>query len=489
MARSRGGCVNCKKRKRKCDETRPGCAACARRGIQCDGYATPLRWTNGIAVRGRFAGASVPDVAAAAAAAASSSKGSGLVQLMPPDDAADASSSSPCSVAFAGSDSTSQSGLSSSPGGDVGGTERELFAKFLNSGLRRLYTTETQCWIQPFFREMSLESPALVTVSAAIQAYLDDGKDVPSVSSMEHVDLALQTFRRELASRQESMHAATLCAGLLLCTLRLLQAQPWTMYIDLIADAYHLRTRMHSPGHVPVNNMAIRHSLEVMGVMDIPSMVIGRLSPPVGIWKLLRNLQDTQKQGRLDGIEVVSGLPRSLLDIFASILENDVEYTESRLWAWPGEIGEYLQCHLWDCWRYSGILDVRRRKRMKQRGQGSMGGNQVQAAPASELVLCRLMASMDALNRSFELPQNEHLLCHNGMMYPLVTASLEVELLKEHPHWRRTLLEVRQAFLRRDSFKLLKVAFQTLDEVWASGSSNFDIDQAAMSKGVEIAVF
>lgn len=90
----------------------------------------------------------------------------------------------------------------------------------LNSGLRRLYTTETQCWIQPFFQEMSLESPALVTVSAAIQAYFDDCEEVPSVASMEHVDLALQTFRRELASRQESMHAATLCAGLLLCTLR-----------------------------------------------------------------------------------------------------------------------------------------------------------------------------------------------------------------------------------------------------------------------------
>lgn len=235
--------------------------------------------------------------------------------------------------------------------------------------------------------------------------------------------------------------------------------------------------------------MAIRHSLEVMGVMDIPSMVIGRVGPPVGIWKLMRNLQDGQKGGRVDGIEVVSGLPRSLLDIFASILENDVEFTESRLWAWPGEIGEYLQCHLWDCWRYSGILDVRRRTRMRQSGQAVPSTPAQAAAPASELVLCRLIASMDALNRSFELPQNEHLLCHNGMMYPLVTASLEVELLKRHPYWRRTLIEVRQAFLRRDSFKLVKVTFNLLDEVWASGSSNYDIDHAAKIKGIEIAIF
>jgi hypothetical protein len=90
----------------------------------------------------------------------------------------------------------------------------------LSSGLRRLYTTEASCWIQPHFEEMALQSPALVRISAAIQAYLDDGNETPSVQSMEHVDLALQTFRLELASRHEVMHAATLCAGLLLCTLR-----------------------------------------------------------------------------------------------------------------------------------------------------------------------------------------------------------------------------------------------------------------------------
>lgn len=62
MVRSRGGCSNCKRRKRKCDETRPDCRACQRRGIQCEGYNTTLKWTNGIASRGRFAGAAIPDV-------------------------------------------------------------------------------------------------------------------------------------------------------------------------------------------------------------------------------------------------------------------------------------------------------------------------------------------------------------------------------------------------------------------------------------------
>ncbi|KAK7427805.1 hypothetical protein QQZ08_005743 [Neonectria magnoliae] len=512
MPRSRGGCVNCKRRKRKCDEQRPGCNACARRGIQCEGYATALRWTGGIAVRGRFAGVSIPDVAAYAKTGETRKR---LQQSLAVPDSVDdpASPSSPGSVpslhfaaphsvvwaGSSGSVSVSVSASSpspsdlSSPRSQGLGVERELFTKFLTSGLRRLYSTEAQCWIQPHFEAMALHSPALVTISAAIQAYLDDGQDGPSVSSMEHVDLALQTFRLELARREGAMHAATLCAGLLLCTLRLLQAQPWSNYIELIVDAYQLRTRLQSPDHTPIDDAAMHHSLEVMGVMDIPSMALGRISRPIGIWRLLRKRQDTLKDGRLAGVEAVSGLPRSLLDIFASLLDNDDEYTESRLWTWPGEVGEYLQCHLWDCWRFSGILEVRRRRRMERKRRGSGGSSDKtgasHAAPGSDVILCRLIASMDAMNRSFELPQNEHLLVHNGLMYPMVTASLEVELLKGHIEWRGTLHEVRLSFLRRDSFKLVKATFELLDDAWQDGTSEFDIHEAAKSKGMEIAVF
>lgn len=42
--RSRGGCATCKRRKRKCDETRPACMACRAKGIECDGYDIRLRW-------------------------------------------------------------------------------------------------------------------------------------------------------------------------------------------------------------------------------------------------------------------------------------------------------------------------------------------------------------------------------------------------------------------------------------------------------------
>lgn len=45
--RSRGGCIDCKKAKVKCDEARPTCGTCARRRHVCQGYANTkpqLRW-------------------------------------------------------------------------------------------------------------------------------------------------------------------------------------------------------------------------------------------------------------------------------------------------------------------------------------------------------------------------------------------------------------------------------------------------------------
>lgn len=259
------------------------------------------------------------------------------------------------------------------------------------------------------------------------------------------------------------------------------------MYIDLMADTYNLR---HS---LTTNKLSIQHdfpklhSLEVMGVMDIPSLVIGRISKSVGIWKLLRKLQDDNwKGGRLGGIEVVSGLPRSLLDIFASIHESDAVYTEGRLWTWPGEIGEYLQCHLWDCWRFSGILEIRRRSRLEQLPASDEGSRGV---PGTELILCRLMSSMDALHRAVELPQNEHLLVYNGLMYPAIMAGLEVPLLKSHPDWKTTMDQVRSYFLKRDTFNLATVTFELLGEAWEIGTSVYDIEAAARQRGVEIAVF
>ncbi|KAM0469430.1 hypothetical protein ACHAP7_010010 [Fusarium lateritium] len=361
----------------------------------------------------------------------------------------------------------------------------------MNNGLNRLYSTEANSWIKPFFEDMAQQSPALVIIAGAIQGYLDDGHQGMSVKSMEYIDLALQTFRQELSDRYAKMHVATICAGLLVCSLCLLQSQPWTMYLELMVEVYDLKTKLNTPGQIPVNDLYTQHVLEVLGVMDLPSVVIGRINPPIGVWKLLRRLQDDLPEGRADGIEVVSGIPRSLLDIFAGMVDNDPEYTEGRFWTWPGHIGESLQCHFWECWRLSGILEVRRRKRMARKARGIQNREEdtAKTTPETEIVLCRLISSIDALLKAYEEPRNKDLLVHNGLPYPVINAGLEVPLLKMHPTWKRTLDEVKSSFLEKDSFELINITFALLDEAWEDGASTFDIEAAARSRKVELAIF
>lgn len=210
MIRSRGGCSNCRRRKKRCDQQRPWCSACRARGLQCTGYSKQLRWIEGTVNPSPAVNTAVAFVPGALSRA-----------------------------------SVPQSGLSSvSPSivtvqGPAPSLTPELFRKckcisthqrshmcryliemaVLDSGLMRLYKTTGTCWIQPFFAEMSMQSRSISLLSAAIQTYFDGGgADLP-VPSMELVDLGVKAFRAELTAYHRKLHPPTACAGLLLCIL------------------------------------------------------------------------------------------------------------------------------------------------------------------------------------------------------------------------------------------------------------------------------
>ncbi|ABN64754.2 predicted protein, partial [Scheffersomyces stipitis CBS 6054] len=42
--KSRNGCITCKRKRLKCDETKPACLNCKKRNIECGGYATNFKW-------------------------------------------------------------------------------------------------------------------------------------------------------------------------------------------------------------------------------------------------------------------------------------------------------------------------------------------------------------------------------------------------------------------------------------------------------------
>lgn len=44
ITKSRNGCLTCKKKRLKCDETKPSCTNCVKKKINCGGYATNFKW-------------------------------------------------------------------------------------------------------------------------------------------------------------------------------------------------------------------------------------------------------------------------------------------------------------------------------------------------------------------------------------------------------------------------------------------------------------
>ncbi|KAI1078609.1 hypothetical protein F5B20DRAFT_547728 [Whalleya microplaca] len=502
MSRSRSGCITCRNRKRKCDETRPECDACTARGVRCEGYKVQLRWGNTVASRGRLAGATIPVITSPVGSEASSQPDSAPTDKSrhngdPEHPGPRSAAASPLALT-----TTELAGGEIRPfeGGLHNPVLEKMFNKFLVIGLRRLYATKSGSWVETLIQVLSRDSPALFYVGVAIQMYLDEGL---SVSCLEHVEHALQAFRQELRARSQTLAAATMGAGLLICSLYLLQGRPWTMLLQLMTELYHLDGDLSQLHPDPQYNLPVQHQLEVLAIMDMPSFVIGRVNPSIGLWRRFREAQTRWDQGKLRGVELVSGLPRSLLDIFAHITDDDREL-ETELWQWPGEIGEFLQCQLWECYRFAGVLRVRRRRLQEQSSQVYQAGQHPRLAAISndqarypathytdELVLCRLFSCMEALCYGMQRPECEPLLVFNAILYPLVEASLQVCLLRRHPEWVEVLKRVRNQFVTKQSsvMQVIHVLFSILDDAWISGVDGYDLEAAARHKGVEIAIF
>ena len=176
-------------------------------------------------------------------------------------------------------------------------------------------------------------------------------------------------------------------------------------YLNSMKDLYQLHGDFSRLAHDPLYNIGIQHSLEVMAIMDLPSMVIVRPGPSLGIWKRFRASQDTWQQGRLKDVETISGIPRSLLDVFATVFgeanHNGFSGVEASLWIWPGELGDFRQCQLWEAWRFAAILNLRRWQAFPHTFGFHPPGTResTPASSARDIILVRLLSFLKAVSR------------------------------------------------------------------------------------------
>ncbi|KAF5568688.1 hypothetical protein FNAPI_61 [Fusarium napiforme] len=211
-----------------------------------------------------------------------------------------------------------------------------------------------------------------------------------------------------------------------------------------------------------IGDLEYRFSLEAMAIMDIPTFVRGRDTPTLGIWGFLRSAQKASPSGLVGGVESVSGLPRSLLDIFGRMAHDDVEKDFAD---WEGHEGSIPHVHLWEAFRISGILMSRRQKQTQP------------SSPSNEMLLCRLVATLDALYETRKREEYAHILATNSMLYPYTAARLEVTILQTRPSWVRTLRRcgsICDAYRDTPNAIILE---EILDKALERGDNEVDLDR------------
>jgi hypothetical protein len=272
-----------------------------------------------------------------------------------------------------------------------------------------------------------------------------------------------------------------------------------------MADLYQLHGDL---SHLTINGplpLAIQHPTEIMAAMDIPTLVLGRDIPTMGLWSRLRQAQDGLPGGRPGGVEVLTGIPRTLLDIFALFGHNDEDGEEGDVeglfWAWAGEAGELPQRQLWEAWRLAGILTARRRQRRKKKRHSASDRPLMGEQPRtpsdvpSKTLLNRLVGCIDALWTLRGWPEYGHLLVWNALVYPFMAARLEVALLREHPEWLVALDAVAATHFKMGPASVtitsptVPAVLKMLDEAVESGEDEYDLDAAARGRGIEVALF
>lgn len=241
--------------------------------------------------------------------------------------------------------------------------------------------------------------------------------------------------------------------------------------------------------HVPSTTSTTfrRRTLDVLGYLDLPTLVINRQHKSLGLWK---RYCSGIVNADTDEIELCSGLPRSFLDIMSCIEEQDAE---ERFWLWHGHVGNLLQSHLWSAYRYAGMLKCREIQRERWtahhhnelRVEGLAFDPHlsrteiVNGRPSDVILVNNIVGSLDAIQHT----ASEQTLVMNAIFWPLALAAMQVDILNAHPDWKQvvdSLLEKLYGFVSPQV-----ACFQmVLDELRKSSGLTAD----AIAKQIEVEV-
>lgn len=263
----------------------------------------------------------------------------------------------------------------------------------------------------------------------------------------------------------------------------MLQGVPWSMHLSFIDELFVKSVeKEHFRSLTPYGH----HAVETLGVMDLPTFVIGRQPLSRGIWRRYRQCQPVCQQERTCGIEPVSGLPRSLLDLFSRIEEPNIEIDFQ---LWPGETGEYLQCQLWEAYRLAGVL-MAKRLRLSEALPNTFDSppESNNAVPSTHAYVHRLFSALEAVWLGSAQADTAGSLVMNAFFYPAFVSGLEVDFLAVNPHWADKLRQYFHDIQQRYHDHSSKNAWEFLQEFSAAYEQDKDFRNLSNRRRLEISL-
>lgn len=199
------------------------------------------------------------------------------------------------------------------------------------------------------------------------------------------------------------------------------------------------------------------HLLEVIALMDMETFTLNRVTPCLKLW-----IQHVSER-KSTGVEEISGLPYSLINIMSELSSRRAE---EKLMSWSGERSDvFAQQHMWEAFRLAGVLHNRALLKLTN---SPFSPSREFAGPCmqQDVILAKILASLQALTEVSE-PYDKPFA--HTVLYPLFIASLYAEEGSNERAFTEKafpkLLQSRTSLTGRVD-QPASVAFDVVREVW-----------------------
>ncbi|KAF5973616.1 hypothetical protein FBULB1_8189 [Fusarium bulbicola] len=261
-----------------------------------------------------------------------------------------------------------------------------------------------------------------------------------------YMQSALSNYLNDLENPSMLCQDVTLATGVLLCSVSINSLYIWSPLLKGLHGVLQARDLLNDPQRPPVAN----HLLEAVGLLDIPFFTLNRITPSLEIWK------SYVQPHKHSGIEQISGIPYSLMNLLANM---DSTTIEQDLLQWPGELGdEFAQIHLWEAFRLAGILHSRC---LADHDQDQTTSSRVNIS--TELLRMKVFASIQAIIGIGTF--NFRLSLARAILYPLFIAGILAENAQEQQLARVAF----QYMMQKGQEGIEQIIMDIVAKVWKNG--------------------